>query len=67
MGAVPVQEAKRAFAGEPGDVADVAEDAGGADQANAIEVRQPRAGRGDRLLQALVTAFELPVEPDDVG
>ena len=67
IGAVPVQEAKWALVCEPGHVADVAEDPGGADRADAVEVQQAAAGRGDRVAQLLVAVFELAVEPDDVG
>jgi hypothetical protein len=52
---------------EPGDVADVAEDPGGADRADAVEVGQAGGGRGDRGAQLLLAVLQLPVEPDHVG
>ena len=44
MGAVPFQEAKWRAAGEPADVADVADQPGGAGRADAVQVLQPAAG-----------------------
>jgi hypothetical protein len=52
---------------EPGHVTDVAEDAGGADRADPVEVGQAAACGLHRGAQLLVAVFELPVEPDDVG
>ena len=51
MGAVPFQEAKWSAAGEPGDVADVAEQPGGAGRADAVELLQGAAGGVDEFGQ----------------
>jgi hypothetical protein len=67
MGAVPVQDAKWALERNRADVTDVAEDAGGADRPDAIEISQRGAGRRNRFGEPLIAVFELPVQPDDVG
>lgn len=64
---MPVHEAKWAFAGEAGDVPDIAEDPGGADRADAVEAGQPGSGGGDRFGEPLVAVFEFAVEHHYVG
>jgi hypothetical protein len=63
MGAVPFQEAKCALFGEAGDVADLDQQPGGARRADAGQVEQSGAGRGDQLGEFLVRGLLPLIDP----
>ncbi|WP_406567036.1 zinc-binding dehydrogenase [Actinoallomurus rhizosphaericola] len=55
------------FVGEPGDVADLDQQACGAGGADAVQVHQGGAGGDDQLLELLVSVLGTPVDPLEVA
>ena len=64
-GAVPGREV--VAVGEPGDVADLDQQPGGAGGADAVQVQQRGAGRGDEVLELLVGGLLAGVDPLEVA
>jgi hypothetical protein len=63
MGAVPFQDTEVGLVREPGDVADLDQESGGAGGPDAVEVQQPGAGGGDELGELIVGGLLARVEP----
>ncbi|WP_271190134.1 hypothetical protein [Dactylosporangium matsuzakiense] len=63
--AVPGREV--VSAGEPADIANVAEEPGGLGRADAVELLQRAAGGGDQLGQLSVGSLDLLVDDRDLG